>query len=120
MKKSKATPIVYACSGGCSTGQMANYIALCLDRARAAKMSSIAGVGGAVSTMIAAAKSGRPVVAIDGCERHCARRCLARQGITPFKHYAITDFEIEKRERPEFDEDDAVMLFEHIRIALTD
>ena len=120
MKKSKATPIVYACSGGCSTGQMANYIALCLHRARVAKMSSAAGVGGALPTMVATAKSGRPVVAIDGCERHCTRRCLARQGVTVHTHYAITDFEIEKLERPEFDEDDAVMLFEHIRIALTD
>jgi uncharacterized metal-binding protein len=119
MTASKALPIVYACSGPCSTGQMANYIALCLHRARVAKMSSTAGVGGAQPAMVAAAKSGRTVVAIDGCERHCTRRCLARQGIAIHKHYAITDFEIEKHDRPEFDEDDAVMLFEHIRIALT-
>ena len=119
MSASKAVPIVYACSGACSTGQMANYIALCLHRARVAKMSSVAGVAGGLPNMVAAAKSGRPVVAIDGCERHCTRRCLARQGITVHRHYAITDFDIEKLDRPEFDEDDAVMLFEHIRVALT-
>lgn len=118
MIASKAMPIVYACSGACSTGQMANYIALCLHRARVAKMSSIAGVGGALPGMVAAAKSGRLVVAIDGCDRHCVRHCLARQGITAHKHYTITDFEMEKVERPEFDENDAVMLFEHIRFAL--
>jgi uncharacterized metal-binding protein len=120
MAKSKATPIVYACSGGCSTGQLANYVALCLDRARIAKMSSIAGVGGGVPAMVSVARSGRPIVAIDGCQRYCARRCLARHGVLPDKHYAITDFDIRKRERPEFDESEAVMVYQHIRIALTD
>ena len=120
MANSKARPIVYACSGGCSTGQMANYIALCLDRARVAKMSSIAGVGGGVPEMIAVAKSGHPVVAIDGCHHYCARRCLAHHGVSLDKHYVVTDFDIKKRKHMEFDENEAVMLFEHIRVALAD
>lgn len=111
MSSPLTTPIVYACSGSSNTGQMANYLALCLHRARVAKMACLAGIGGRVP--------GRPIVAIDGCERHCAKRCLAHCGIRPDRHYTITDFDIPKRARLEFDESEAAVLFEHIRVALT-
>ena len=39
-------PIVYSCSGCSSVAQMANYIALELDKLGLAEMSCIAGVGG--------------------------------------------------------------------------
>ena len=59
-------PIVYSCSGCSSVAQMANYIAICLDRGGHAEMSCIAGVGGDVPSLVRVAKSGRPVVALDG------------------------------------------------------
>jgi uncharacterized metal-binding protein len=39
-------PLVYSCPGCSSAAQMANYIALELDRRGVAEMSCIAGVGG--------------------------------------------------------------------------
>lgn len=41
-------PLVYACSGCSNVAQLANDLALRLDRARLAEMSCIAGVGGDV------------------------------------------------------------------------
>lgn len=113
------TPIVYACSGSSNTGQMANYIALCLDRSRVAKMSCTAGMGGDVPAIVGFATWGRPAVVIDGCHRHCAKRCLARHGITPDRHYTLTDFSIRKWPQLDFDESEAALIFEHICVALT-
>ena len=39
-------PLVYSCSGCSSAAQLANHVALRLDRAGVAEMSCIAGVGG--------------------------------------------------------------------------
>ena len=48
---SKPLPLVYSCSGCSSAAQMANHLALRLDRAGAAEMSCIAGVGGGVAAV---------------------------------------------------------------------
>ena len=42
-------PLVYSCSGCSSAAQLANHVALQLDRRGVAEMSCIAGVGGDVS-----------------------------------------------------------------------
>ncbi len=42
---------------------MANQMALWLDRAGAAEMSCIAGVGGGVTGLVRTAQSGRPILA---------------------------------------------------------
>ena len=41
-------PLVYSCSGCSSAAQLANHVALQLDRRGVAEMSCIAGVGGDV------------------------------------------------------------------------
>ena len=45
-------PIVYSCSGCSSAAQMANQIAIKLDRTDVAEMSCIAGVGGNVKKLV--------------------------------------------------------------------
>lgn len=111
-------PLVYSCSGCSSAAQMANYVALCLDRGRHAKMSCIAGVGGDVPPLVHVAKSGRPVVAIDGCPLHCVRSCLARHDVTPVLHLTLTEMGIRKRLLTDFDEDEANGVFRQIVAAL--
>ncbi len=46
---------------------MANHLAVALDRKGLGEMSCIAGVGGCVPKLVRIAKSGRRIVAIDGC-----------------------------------------------------
>ena len=78
----KALPIVYACSGCSSAAQLANHVAVRLDRTGIAEMSCIAGVGGDVPSLIKTAQSGRAIVVLDGCPLECARHCLQRHGVT--------------------------------------
>ena len=118
MARARSLPIVYSCSGCSSAAQMANYVAICLDRAGLAEMSCIAGVGGDVPALVKLAKSDRPIVAIDGCKLHCVRSCLARHGIEPQRHHTLTDLAIRKRFHMDFDETEAKRVFDHVSAEL--
>jgi uncharacterized metal-binding protein len=107
----KDLPLVYSCSGCSSAAQLANYVAVKLDRLGLAEMSCIAGVGGDVKPLVKKATSGRPVIAIDGCALACAASCLARHGVAADHYYMLSDYGVEKRYHEDFDRgqaDDAV------------
>lgn len=89
-------PLVYSCSGGASAAQMANRIALALDRHNLAEMSCIAGVGGDVRSLVNLAKSGRPIVAIDGCVLACVKNSLARHDVQPAIWHELSKYEVKK------------------------
>lgn len=97
-------PLVYSCSGCSSAAQMANYLALALDRSGAAEMSCIAGVGGGVAPLVKLARSGRPVLAIDGCPLACAKQCLTRAGVEPTRHVLLNSVGVRKRLHADFDQ----------------
>jgi len=99
----KTLPLVYSCSGCSSAAQMANHVALRLDRRGVAEMSCIAGVGGDVASLVKLAHSGRPIIVIDGCPLVCATKCLERHHITPDKHLQLQDYGVRKRLREDFD-----------------
>jgi uncharacterized metal-binding protein len=100
---SQETPLVYSCSGCSSAAQMANHLALRLDRDGAAEMSCIAGVGGGVPGLVRTARSGRKILALDGCVLACARACLAREGVVPDRHFVLSDHGVKKRKHADFD-----------------
>ncbi len=100
-------PLIYSCSGCSIAAQLANHLALRMDRSGAAEMSCIAGLGGDVRSLVRIAKSGRPVVVLDGCPLHCARRTLARHGITPDFHWDLSRMDVEKRKHVDFKPADA-------------
>lgn len=103
----KSLPLVYACSGCSSAAQMANYVAVQLDRRGAAEMSCIAGVGGDVPALLKVARSGRPMIVIDGCPLECAKKSLERHGIAPDEHVQLADRGVKKRFHADFDHDEA-------------
>ena len=74
-------PLVYSCSGASSAAQMANYIAVRLDRLKAAGMSCIAGVGGEVKLLVRTAKSGRLIIALE------SRFCLVARANQPCEQH---------------------------------
>lgn len=90
---------------------MANHVAVRLDRAAEAEMSCIAGVGGDVPSLVKIAKSGRPILAIDGCSLRCVERSLARHDVRPAVHLVLTDLGVKKRFHAEFDESDASAVY---------
>lgn len=99
--------LVYACSGCSSAAQLANHLAVRLDRNGEAEMSCIAGVGGDVKSLVRvareAAASGRPILAIDGCPLACVKSTLARHGIQPTRHLQLARHGIRKLQHADFD-----------------
>lgn len=92
-----ALPLVYACSGCSGAAQTANALAVRLDRAGLAEMSCVAGIGGDVPALLKKARSGRPIVVLDGCPLHCARNCLARHAIPVGVHIDLSESGVRKR-----------------------
>lgn len=111
----RTLPLVYSCSGCSNAAQLANHVAVRLDRERLAEMSCIAGVGGNVDSLVKVALAGRPIVALDGCALHCVRKCLERHGVVPNLHYTLSDLGIRKRYHCDFTAAEAAYVFERIR-----
>ena len=95
-------PLVFSCSGCSNIAQLANQIAIELDRDQVAEMSCIAGVGGGVASLVKKAKSGRDIVSLDGCNLHCVKKCLANHEIESTYHYTLTEFGIRKKYHLDF------------------
>lgn len=95
--KNNNLPLVYSCSGCSSAAQTANRIAIKMDREKIAEMSCIAGVGGDVKPLVRTAKSGRDIIAIDGCPLACCKSCLARHDVQPKHHFDLSNFDVPKR-----------------------
>lgn len=117
MRKRRTLPLVYACSGASSAAQMANHIAVKLDRLKIAEMSCIAGVGGDVKPLVKTALSGRPIIALDGCRLRCATKILARHGLQADKHLDLSDLGVKKRMHEDFDLREAARVLEQLLAA---
>ncbi|MCC7276477.1 MAG: putative zinc-binding protein [Alphaproteobacteria bacterium] len=115
MSRRAHLPLVYSCSGCSSAAQLANHLALALDREGVAEMSCIAGVGGDVPSLVRLATSGRPVIAVDGCPLSCVRSSLARHGVTPAAHHDLGAYGVRKRLHADFDPADAIALLPRLR-----
>lgn len=107
-------PLVYSCSGCSSAAQLANQVALQLDRQGVAEMSCIAGVGGNVPKLMKIARSGRPIIALDGCPLVCVKSSLARHDLVPARHYQLQEYGIKKRSHQDFDPEQAAMVLERV------
>jgi uncharacterized metal-binding protein len=109
---SRDLPLVYSCSGCSSAAQMANHLALQLDRAGEAEMSCIAGVGGGVTGLVRTAQSGRRILALDGCVLRCAAACLANAGVVADTHLVLSDYGVKKRKHADFDAAEARQVYD--------
>ncbi|WP_374655569.1 putative zinc-binding protein [Dongia sp.] len=96
-------PLIYSCSGCSSAAQMANHIAVTLDRRGIAEMSCIAGLGGDVKSLVKLAQSKRPVIAVDGCPLLCVRNTLCRHAVAPDIHVVLSNLGVKKRFHMDFD-----------------
>lgn len=90
-------PLVYSCSGCSSAAQLANTLALRLDRDGEAQMSCIAGVGGDIPNFVSQVTSGRPIFGLDGCPLACVRSCLKRHGVEPDRYVQLQKHGVKKR-----------------------
>lgn len=101
-RKSHTLPLIYSCSGCSNIAQLANQVAIELDREHIAEMSCIAGVGGGVEAIVKKAMSGRKIIALDGCPLHCVKQCLLKYNIQASNHYTLTEYGIKKKYHMDF------------------
>ena len=112
-------PLVYSCSGCSNVAQLANTLAVRLDRAGLGEMSCIAGVGGRVASLVSKANSKRPILAIDGCQLQCAKACLAQHGVTANVHVVLSQFGVKKRYREDCSSEETERVFAEMRQLIT-
>lgn len=115
MSNDSKLPLVYSCSGASSAAQMANHIAIKMDRLTVAEMSCIAGVGGDVKALVRTAESGRPIIALDGCPLHCVAQVLKRHGLKADLHFDLSKMGVKKRQHEDFDPQEAAQAFRRIQ-----
>lgn len=111
-------PLVYSFSGCSNAAQMANYMAVRLDRSGLAEMSCIVGVGGNVKKLVKTAKSGRKMIVIDGCPLACSKACLENHDLNPDIHIELSKVGVKKVQHEDFDKGQADLLLEEIKIQI--
>lgn len=108
-------PLVYACSGCSNVAQLANHAAVELNNQQLAEMSCISGVGGGVKPLVRKAKSGREIIAIDGCPLACVKHCLGRHDIEATHYYELTQTGLKKQYNSHCSETELDSLISHIK-----
>lgn len=98
----QSKPIVYSCSGCSNVAQLANDIAVAMDREGEAEMSCIVGLGGNVKSIVTKAKRADIILAIDGCQLRCVKATLDRHQIIPTKELVLTDLGLKKQNSVDF------------------
>ncbi|MBB2488090.1 putative zinc-binding protein [Mitsuaria sp. WAJ17] len=111
-------PLVYSCSGCSSAAQLANHLAVKLDRAGLAEMSCIAGIGGGVPSLVRKAQeaqaAGRPIMALDGCALACVQACLDSRQVQASVHVQLQKLGVKKVYHEGFVPDQAGALFDRL------
>lgn len=111
-------PLIYSCSGCSSAAQMANYIAVKLDRLGLADMSCIAGVGGGVKKLVKTALSGRKIIVLDGCPLACSKACLSRYEIIPDLHIDLSKLGVAKKDHEDFNQAEADEIIDQLLLKI--
>lgn len=118
MESKKIT--VYSCSGCSNVAQLANSIAVKLDRSGIAKMSCIAGVGGDVTSLVKYAEKSEKILVLDGCPLACSAKCLERHNITPTVHLILTEEGLVKNNLGDVSEETTEEFFAKARLIVED
>ncbi|MFW0885380.1 UNVERIFIED_CONTAM: zinc-binding protein [Pseudomonas sp. JL1] len=114
MKAPGTLPLVYSCSGCSNVAQLANTVALRLDRAGLAEMSCIVGVGGHVPALVNKARSGRRIIALDGCPLQCVQACLQQHDLEADVHVILSQLGWRKRFGVDCTQEEGDALFERL------
>src|SRR3546814_2345681 len=107
-------PLVYSCSGCSNVAQLANTVALRLDRAGLAEMSCIVGVCGHVPALVNKARSGRRIIALDGCPLQCVQACLQQHDLEADVHVILSQLGWRKRFGVDCTQEEGDALFERL------
>lgn len=113
-------PLVYACSGSSNVAQLANAIAVGLDRSSRAEMSCIVGVGAGVKPLVRKASAGRPIIVVDGCPLGCCEAALAARGLRADRIVRLHERGLRKRQHVDFTPEERDAVFAEVVDELAD
>ncbi len=71
-----------------------------------------------VPSLLKTARSGRPIIALDGCPLVCVKSSLARHGIVPDRHDQLQQYGVKKRRHEDFDLEQAGAVLERVQADL--
>jgi uncharacterized metal-binding protein len=78
-------------------------------------MSCIAGVGGHVAALVNKARSGRRILALDGCPLRCVEGCLNQHNLHADMHLILSHHGLRKRNGEDCTKEQSDELFEEIK-----
>jgi len=90
--------LIFACSGGSDTGEIADRVARKLSKEGLGKMFCLAGIGGWVNWIITSTDTALKVLVIDGCSMSCAKKTMEHSGFNKFEHICLADLGLQKGE----------------------
>ena len=96
--------LIFACSGAADVGEIADRAARELTKNGVGKMFCLAGVGGRVAGIMKQTGEASSILAIDGCDLDCTKKCLEQAGFAQFKHVRVTDLGMVKGQTPSTEE----------------
>ena len=102
--------LIFACSGAADVGEIADRAARKMTLRGDGAMFCLAGVGGKVDGILKKTASASQILAIDGCELDCVKKCLESAGFEKFEHLRITDMGMTKGQAPANDENIATVV----------
>ena len=91
-----AARLIFACSGAADVGEVSDRAARRLMKDGSGRMFCLAGVGGRVEPILKRTEAASRILAIDGCDLDCTKKCLEAAGFDAFEHLRITDLGFEK------------------------
>ena len=68
-----------------------------------------------MGALVRKARSGRPVLALDGCPLVCVRACLEQAEVEPTEHLVLSELGVRKHVNADFDPDEAEELWPRVR-----
>ena len=92
--------LIFSCSGAADTAEIADRTARRLTKEGVGKMYCLAGIGGRVPGILETTQSASKILAMDGCDKDCARKSLELAGFASVTHLRLTDFGLVKGESP--------------------
>jgi uncharacterized metal-binding protein len=88
--------LIFACSGAADVGALSDRAARKLTKDGAGRMFCLAGIGGRVQGIMDKTGAASRILAIDGCELDCTKKCLQEAGFDTFEHFRVTEAGFEK------------------------
>lgn len=88
--------LIFACSGAADVGEISDRAAREMSKDGAGKMFCLAGIGGRVEGIMKTTSIASKILAIDGCELDCVKKCLQQAGFDHYEHFRVTDLGLEK------------------------